>query len=141
MASTLKKNIACLASGGGTTVVAVLDAIASGELPHIRCGLVIASRAESGVIRKALAAGIPEKHIVIIPRREFADAESFGDAIINTCSVRGIDIVMQPGFTPHMPRNVIDTYRRSIANQHGGGLDPDRVVGGQPRPDFGAAGA
>ncbi len=138
MASTL--NIACLASGGGTTVAAVLGAIASGELPHIRCGLVIASRAEAGVIQKALAAGMLAKHVAVIPRREFADADMFGDAIIDACRARYVDVIMQLGFIPRMPGNVIDTYRRSIANQHGGGLDPDRVVIKQPRPDFGGRG-
>lgn len=138
MASTL--NVAFFASGGGTTAAAALDAINSGELPNIRCGLVFASKEGAGVIRKALDRGINPKNIIVAPRREFADEDSYGAAIIDACRARHIDVIFQLGFIPRMPPDVVFVFRGRIANQHGGGLDPDRLVIKQSRRDFGGRG-
>ncbi|MDZ4296418.1 MAG: hypothetical protein U1A16_03545 [Patescibacteria group bacterium] len=51
-------------SGSGTTMEAILRAIASGRLRNITPALVVASTREIAGIARALAAGIPEKNFV-----------------------------------------------------------------------------
>ena len=139
MASSLRA-AAYLASGGGSTVMALKEAEANGDLGGIRCRLVIASTPRAGVIKKLLDRGFPKRDIVIIPRREFADDMSFGDAIIDDCRCRGVEVVGQFGWRPYTPTNVISAYKGRIINQHPGALDPVHATQEYPHPDFGGPG-
>lgn len=139
MASTLRA-AAYLASGGGSTVMALREAEEADYLGGIRCRLVIVSTPHAGVITKLLNSGFPKRDIVIIPRREFADEISFGDAIIEDCTRRNIEIVGQFGWLPFTPINVISAYKGRIINQHPGALDPAHATKEYPHPDFGGPG-
>lgn len=139
MASTLRA-AAYLASGGDSTVMALKGAEANGDLGGIRCRLVIVSTPRAGVIKKLLDSGFPKRDIVIIPRREFADEMSFGDAIIDNCRSRRIEVVGQFGWLPFTPANVIEAYPGRIINQHPGALDPAHATQEYPHPDFGGPG-
>lgn len=139
MARSLKP-VAYLASGGGSTVAAALNAEKSGDLHGVSCRLVIVSKPDAGVIQKALNAGIPQRDIVVLRRREFADETSFGDAIIDLCARRSIELICQFGWLPHTPANVTDAYRGHIMNQHPGALDPTHATLANPHPDFGGRG-
>lgn len=141
MASTFsKKPVAYLASGGGSTVAAALEAECSGALPDIRCSLIIVSRSDAGVIWKARRLGFPAENIRILRPREFASPEAFGAAILRWLRASGVELVCQFGWLPRMPANVIRQYAGRIINQHRGALDSVSATMEYPHPDFGGEG-
>ncbi len=86
--------LAGLISGGGTTLVNLVDSIQQGEL-SAEIPLVIASRADCGGIAKAEAAGLPCQ---IITRKSYASVEDFSAAIFDACRQQQIDLVICAGF-------------------------------------------
>lgn len=129
----MKKRLASLISGGGTTMEAIIKAIQSGEVPmEIAC--IIASTPSAGGIEKAKKLGIPAEDILVINPEDFrvdgkVDQEKFGDAILKELKKRKVDLVMQNGWMPLTPKNVIEKFRGAIFNQHPG-----------PVPEFGGKG-
>ncbi|MDB5384995.1 MAG: phosphoribosylglycinamide formyltransferase [Planctomycetaceae bacterium] len=86
--------LAVLISGGGTTLVNFLDAIAAGRL-QAEIPLVIASRRDCGGIAKAERAGI---RCVVLPRKESPSLEAFSDEIFRQCRESNVDLVALAGF-------------------------------------------
>ncbi len=125
--------VAFLISGGGTTMEAIIRAANGTRLRGVIPALVIASRPDCGGIDRAKKAGIPEKDIVVIERKNFDTAEAFGEAILTECKKRSIDFIGQYGWLMLTPTNVIEAYQGRIVNQHPGPLDAGR-------PDFGGKG-
>ncbi len=118
-----KLNIAGFISGGGTTWENVLRGCKNGHLSHVNPALVIASRPDAGGIEKARRMRLPEENIVVIVRKNFDSPHAYGEAILHECRMRGVDLIVQCGFIPVMPANVIAAYRSMIFNQHPGPLD------------------
>ena len=71
--------------------------------------------------------GVHEESIVVIPRKNFANPEAFGEAILRACKARGVDLIAQCGFIPTMPANVVAAYEMAIFNQRPGPLDHKRL--------------
>ena len=120
-------NFAICISGGGTTMKAVLDARKDNRLPHANPVLIISSDREAGGIEKAKQAGLCEKNIAVLVRKEFETREAYGDAILGECKTRGADFIIQCGFIPTMPANVVAEYQFALANQHPGPIDQERL--------------
>ena len=123
----MRMNLAICISGGGTTMHNVLIAHKNKRLPLINPALIISSRPDAGGIEKALKEGISGKDIVVIDRKRFKSSDDFGEAIIQECRLRKVDLIAQCGFIPLMPSIVIQEYRSMIFNQHPGPLDQDRL--------------
>lgn len=125
--------LASLISGGGTTMEAIGKACLSGEIPFdLAC--VISSDPKAGGIEKAKNLGIPAEDILVINPEDFrvdgkVDQEKFGQAILKELKARKVDVVMQNGWMPLTPKNVIEAYPGKIFNQHCG-----------PIPEFGGKG-
>ncbi len=128
--------VCCLASGGGTTVAAILDAINAGRLPGVKVGLVITNKQDAGVIHKALAGGVHRNDVLVFPHREFTSPEAFGLAILQACAEREINFIGQYGWIPRTPRAVVENFVGRIVNQHPGFLSQSRTCGNY-RLDFG----
>ena len=124
--------VALLISGSGTTAQEIIRASKSGQL-HVEPACVIASHMHAGGIKRALQEGVPRKDILIIRRRDYSSREAFGEAILEACRKRAIDVVGQYGWMEKTPANVIEAYSHMMINQHPGPLDPGR-------PDFGGQG-
>lgn len=131
--------VACLASGGGSTVAAILDAIRSGHLPGVTVPLIITNKANAGVIEKAKARGYGLDCITLIDRKAFDSEEAFGESILRECRQRSIDFIGQYGWLPRTPRNVIEAYRGRLVNQHPGLVSGMRSEN-ERRLDFGGKG-
>lgn len=130
----MKERLATLISGGGTTMQEIVKACQSGEIKmDIAC--IIASVPTAGGIEKARRLGIPGKDIIVVDPTNFrgadkkVDQEGFGLAILKELETRGVTIVIQNGWMPLTPENVIDEYPDTIFNQHPG-----------PVPEFGGKG-
>ncbi len=130
--------VALFASGGGSTVAAILDAVRAKRL-SVDPVVLIVSRNDAGVIEKARERGFDENQIEIIRPRDFQTPEHLGDAIIRACTMRDVEVIGQYGWLPKTPTNVIEAFPQ-IVNQHPGALDPDHATKERPNPDFGGKG-
>lgn len=131
--------IAMLISGSGTTALSIYQSSVSGILAGwVNPVLVIASKKNAGGIAKLIEAGMPERDVITIRKRDHKpdgvyDEKSFGEAIIAACKARGVDLIGQYGWMPLTPRIVIDEYQGRMINQHLGPVDG-------ARPGFGGDG-
>lgn len=130
----MKKRLAILISGGGTTMQEIIKACQSGEIPmDIAC--IISSSSSASGLYKARNLGISESNLVIVDPNKFrgdeksVDQESFGQNILEELGKRGVTVVTQNGWLPLTPENVIEKYSETIFNQHPG-----------PVPEFGGQG-
>ena len=85
--------LAVLISGGGSTLLNLLDAISHGKLPaSVEC--VVASRQCAGVERSLLRGHACE----VISARRFSSVEEFSAAIFDRCRAAKVDLVILGGF-------------------------------------------
>ena len=109
------KNIAVLVSGGGTNLQAILDAEASGENPHGKVTLVVASKPGVYALERAAAAGVES---AVVRRRGYVDSEAFDAALVRVLQEHSIDVVVLAGFLSVLGPSVIEAYRDRILNVH-----------------------
>lgn len=83
-----------LISGGGTTLVNLVEKIRTGSL-HAEIPLVLASRPDCGGIEKAQRLKIPCE---VVARKTFASVDTFSEAIFERCRAAQADLVICGGF-------------------------------------------
>lgn len=108
-------NIAVLVSGGGTNLQAILDSQARGENPNGRVTLVVASKPGVYALERAAAAGVES---VVVSRKDYADSESFDQALLDTLKSHQIDLVVLAGFLSVLGHSVVAAYPNRILNVH-----------------------
>lgn len=109
------KRLALLASGGGTTVEAILRACREGRLPYIEPAVLITDRPGAGVVERTKWSGIPHH---LVERKCFGRTE-FGRALIHILDSFAVDIVGQFGWLSHTPVNTINQFTgMAMINQH-----------------------
>ena len=104
--------LAALISGSGRTVVNLAEHIARGAL-DARLVVVVSSRAGVAGIERARELGLPT---VLIPRRDFADAGAFSEAVWAALRPHAPDLVCMAGFLSllHIPAD----YEGRVLNIH-----------------------
>ena len=123
--------LAILASHEGTTLQAVLDAVADGRIPA-RVVVVISNNRESGALRRARAAGVPTSHLSSVTH---PDPDELDRAIVRTIADAGADVVLLAGYMKKLGPRVLREYAGRIVNTHpallpkfgGKGMYGDRV--------------
>ncbi|MFG0252850.1 MAG: phosphoribosylglycinamide formyltransferase [Phycisphaerales bacterium JB038] len=107
--------LATLISGGGRTVLNLQERIERGEL-DARIELVIASRKNITGIERARRAGLP---VEVVPRRSFADTESFSVEIwrvIDASLTPADGLVVLAGFLSLL--RIPDAWAARVINIH-----------------------
>lgn len=104
--------VAVLLSGAGSTLQNILDRAAAGTL-DARVVCVVSSRAGVQGLERARAAGIPA---VTVPRKDFATAEAFGEAVWREVRAQGPELVVLAGFMSLLP--IPPDFRGRIINVH-----------------------
>lgn len=108
-------NIAVLVSGGGTNLQAILDSQTRGENPNGRVTLVVASKPGVYALERAAAADVES---VVVSRKDYADSESFDQALLDTLKSHQIDLVVLAGFLSVLGQSVVAAYPNRILNVH-----------------------
>lgn len=126
-----KLRVGLFASGGGTTLAAVLKACRDGRLRRVSPALVVSSRTGVGCITKAQEGGVGTGDICVLRPSNFGSSEEYGEAILGVCRSREVELIMMCGFIPFMPVVVLEKI--TVLNQHPGPLDGSR-------PGFGGKG-
>ena len=106
--------IAVLASHEGTTLQAILDACASGEITA-RVVAVISNNSDSGALRRARAAGADAVHL---SSKTHPEPGALDAAIIQALTSREVDVVMLAGYMKKLEPGLLEHYRGRILNTH-----------------------
>jgi phosphoribosylglycinamide formyltransferase-1 len=106
--------LAVIASHEGTTLQAVVDAVAEGRLPA-RVVAVISNNRESGALRRARAAGVPGIHL---SSATHPDPEALDQAILDALTKAGADVVLLAGYMKKLGPRVLQEYGGRILNTH-----------------------
>jgi phosphoribosylglycinamide formyltransferase-1 len=104
--------IAVLLSGGGSTMQNLADHIAAGRL-NAAIRLVVSSRAGVAGIDKAVKLNLPH---AVVPRRDFADVQSFGDAVWRQVRAAEVRYVVLAGWMSLLP--IPDDFGHRVVNIH-----------------------
>ena len=108
------KSIVILISGRGSNMLALLDAVASGELP-VRVAGVIANRPQAEGIQLAAARGIPT---AIVDHRQFADRDAFDRALADRIDAFAPDLVVLAGFMRILTDTFVTRFTGRLINIH-----------------------
>jgi phosphoribosylglycinamide formyltransferase-1 len=103
-----------LASHEGTTLQAVLDAVAEGRIPA-SVAVVISNNRESGAMRRALAAGVPVAHL---SSATHPIPEELDQAIAERLTTAGVDVVLLAGYMKKLGPRVLRDHGGRILNTH-----------------------
>ncbi len=120
-----KMRIGFLASGGGSNMQAIINAINSGEL-FAEAAVMITNNSKAGAIDKAQSAGIPYFHI---SSTKFANDDERDKAIAEELLKHNVDIVVLAGYMKKVGQPIISEFPNHILNIHPALL-----------PDFGGEG-
>jgi phosphoribosylglycinamide formyltransferase 1 len=106
--------IAMFASGEGTTLAAILEAIDAGFLAA-RVALVVSNNADSGALTKAKNAGVQWLHL---SRMTHPDPADLDHGIREALDVNQIDVVVLAGYLRKIGPETLSHYASRIINTH-----------------------
>jgi phosphoribosylglycinamide formyltransferase-1 len=108
-------NIAVFASGKGSNLRAILDAIENGSLRTVRVVLVLSNNPEAGAL--AIARG---HHIaaVCFRRDRFESDEAFDAALIEELDCHRVNFIALAGYLKRLGPEVVRRFRHRIINIH-----------------------
>ena len=106
--------IGVLASGGGSNLQAIIDAIADGRL-DAEIVLAISNNSRSRAMKRARDAGIPVAHLSAVthPDSEALDA-AIGEALAN----RGVRLVALAGYMKKLGPRALGRFPNRVVNIH-----------------------
>jgi phosphoribosylglycinamide formyltransferase-1 len=118
-------------SGAGSTVAAILDAVADGRIAA-EPALVISNNRGGGVLEVAARHGVPTAHLSSVTH---PDPEALDAAILVALDEAGTDLVVLAGYMRKLGPRVLAAYDGRVVNVHpallpsygGQGMYGDRV--------------
>ncbi|MFH0930766.1 MAG: phosphoribosylglycinamide formyltransferase [Candidatus Zixiibacteriota bacterium] len=109
-----KLNLAVLASGGGTNLQALIDAIERGEL-LAEIKIVISNNSKAFALERARNHNIPALHL---SHKQFAIPEEFDQRLLEVLKENQIDMVILAGYMKILSPVIIRAYKNRILNVH-----------------------
>jgi phosphoribosylglycinamide formyltransferase-1 len=103
-----------LASGGGTNLQAILDAVATGSL-DARVVVVIANVPGAGALERARAAGI---EALVLDHKAYPDRRAFDAAVVEALRARGVQVVVLAGFMRVVTSVLLEAFPWRVVNIH-----------------------
>ena len=107
-------NIGILISGRGSNMVAIVDAVKSGEIPDAEVAVVISDKADAGGLEKARQRGV---ETVVVERRGRSREEHDAE-IISELKKRGVEIVCLAGYMRLLSPSFVQAFPNKIINIH-----------------------
>ena len=109
-----KIDIAVLASGSGTNLEAIAQAIDEGEVPA-RIVLTLSDNPEAYALKRAARRGIPTR---VISLSDYPDRPSYDHAVLVALREAGADLVVLAGYMKLVGPEIIDAFRGRVMNIH-----------------------
>lgn len=107
--------VAVMVSGGGTNLQAIIDAVKSGEVTNTELVAVISNNADAYALTRAKENGIAA---YCISPKDYADRESFNDALLEKVNSLQVDLIVLAGFLVRIPEKMVHQYSHRIINIH-----------------------
>ncbi len=107
-------NIGVLASGRGTNLQAIIEAIEEGKIEG-RISIVISDNPDAYALKRAKQYNIDTRYINF---KEFKNREDYDKEIIKTLKEKKIDLVVLAGYMRILSPYFIRTYKNKIINIH-----------------------
>ncbi len=109
-----KIRLACLASGGGTNLQAIIDHIKSGRL-QAEIVAVISNVPGAGALERAKQQGLP---FFTVNHRDFVSRSEFESRLAEIIDRQGAQLICLCGFLRILSPSFIDRYAKRIINIH-----------------------
>ena len=106
--------IGVLASGRGTNLQSIFNAIQSGAL-KARVGVVISDKRDAEVLVKGKAHQVPS---VFLDPRAYPDREAYDRAVVEGLKAHQVEFVILAGFMRLITKPFIDAFQNKIINIH-----------------------
>jgi phosphoribosylglycinamide formyltransferase-1 len=106
--------IGILISGRGSNMVALVDAVESGEIPDSEVAVVISDKADAAGLEKARERGV---ETLVIERRG-RTREEHDSEIIEALRSRGVELVCLAGYMRLLSRDFVKAFEDRIINIH-----------------------
>ena len=111
----LKKKIIVLASGSGTNLQAVIDAIKTNEIENAELSMVISNKQDAFALKRAEKEGI---HTCFVNPKEFSDNTQYDKKLIEIISNYNPDLIVLAGYTRILTNQFINSFKNKIINIH-----------------------
>jgi phosphoribosylglycinamide formyltransferase-1 len=107
-------NLGVLASGSGTNLQAILDAVKDGRL-RAKVAVVVSNVPTAKALERAKSAGVPT---VALDHKAYASREAFDAAVVEELRARGVDCVVLAGFMRIVTHVLLDAFPDRVVNIH-----------------------
>jgi phosphoribosylglycinamide formyltransferase-1 len=106
--------IAILASGGGTNLQAIIDAIESNALP-VEIALVLSDKEDAYALERAAKHNIPT---AVITKKDYPDREAFDKEAVRVLKEHKVELVVLAGFMRLITLIFLEAFSERIINIH-----------------------
>lgn len=106
--------IACFASGSGSNVEALFEAIEAGTL-HASIELIVCDQPDAAVIERAKRRGCD---VFVFRAKEYPDKPSFEQEIIARLEAKGVERIILAGYMRLIGEELLGRYAGRIVNIH-----------------------
>jgi phosphoribosylglycinamide formyltransferase 1 len=110
-------SLAVLASGAGTNLQAILDAIGDGRL-NARVAAVVSDRAGSGALRRAETAGVPAVLLPLADRKDHEARAAYDALLTGVVAAFDPDLIALAGWMLILGPAFLDRFAGRIVNVH-----------------------
>lgn len=107
-------NIGILISGRGSNMVALVDAVQSGEIPHSEVAVVISDKPEAAGLAKAKERGVE----TLVVERKGRTREEHDAEIADELKKRGVELVCLAGYMRLLSPQFVAAFPDRIVNIH-----------------------
>jgi phosphoribosylglycinamide formyltransferase-1 len=108
-------NIAVFASGKGSNLRAILNAIIAGEIQNARISLVLSNNSKAGALAIARENNISALHI---SHKQFQSDEQFNTVLLETLKKHNINLIVLAGYIKKIDPNIVRAFKNRIVNIH-----------------------
>jgi phosphoribosylglycinamide formyltransferase 1 len=109
------KRIAVFASGGGTNLQALMDAVDKGEIKNGKIEIVFSNKTDAFALERAKKHGIP---VLYLNPKEFRDREAYDKELADKMNSLKIDLVCLAGYMKILTASFINGFKGKIMNIH-----------------------
>lgn len=109
------KNIAVLASGSGSNLQAILDAVDRGDIQGARVALVLSDRKNAYALERARQRGIPVKHLSAL---HYPSRDDYDRDLVTYLEEQQTDLVVLAGFMRILSPYFVLAFHHRILNIH-----------------------
>jgi phosphoribosylglycinamide formyltransferase-1 len=111
------KRVVVLASGSGSNLQALIDAVEAGEL-QATIAAVISDRPEAGALQRAERAGIPAVTVPLHNRRSAVTRTEFEQRLAEEIAAFAPDLLVLAGWMLILGQPVLERYQGRVINVH-----------------------